>query len=279
MAANRIVIVPTADAGPQLIGPISAARFLWRHRQLTLHLARRQFDARFRGSALGWLLALVNPLLLLTVYTIVFTRFLGVGGDDPIGFAFRLFSALVFFGVFTDAVGRAPTLVAANPNFVKKVVFPLEVLPIVEVLAAAMAAVGSLAVLLVALGVTGRLSWWAAAVPIVLPALVSSTVGIAWIVAAIGVYVRDLASSIGVLLTVVLYLTPVFYELDALGDWRIVAQANPLAAVVDSGRRMLVRGGPPDWAGLGWSTAAGFLVAWAGFVWFRVAKRGFADVV
>lgn len=262
-----------------MIDPLAAARFLWRHRHLTLHLALRQFEARFRGSALGWLLALVNPLALLSVYTVVFTGFLGVGGDDPTGFAFRLFSALVFFGVFTETVARAPTLVIANPNFVKKVVFPLEVLPIVEVIAAAMAAVGSFAVLLVALGVTGRLTWWAAAVPVTLPALVLTTVGVAWIVAAIGVYVRDVASSIGVLLTVVLYLTPVFYELDALGEWRCVAQANPLAAVVDSGRRMLVRGEPPNWVGLACSTAAGLLVAWAGFVWFRVAKRGFADVV
>ncbi len=262
-----------------LVGPVHAMRFLWRNRRLTAHLARRSFDARFRGSALGWALALVNPLLMLGVYTVVFTRLLGVGAEDPVAFALRTFSALVLYGVFAEAVGRAPTLVVANPNFVKKLVFPLEVLAIVDVLAVAMVAACSLAILVVALAFFGRLSWWALAVPALLPALLSTTVGVAWIVAAVGVYLRDLAATIGPLLTVALYLTPVFYELDALGDWRGVAQINPLAAVVDGGRRMLALGVAPDWTGLAFATLGGASTAWIGFVWFRLARRGFADVL
>lgn len=280
MSSIRTVITPEVDSRWLHLSPVSLLRLLAQHRQLIGQLARRQVDARFRGSHLGRLLAVLNPLLLLGVYTLVFTTMLPIGdANDRLGFALRLFSALTVYQVFADTVGRAPLLVVGNPNYVKKVVFPLEVLPVAEMLAAAILACGSLVILLAALVVTGRLGTTALAFPLVVPPLFGVTLGIAWIMAALGVYVRDLASTIGVLLTVLLYLTPVFYDLDQLGQWRWLAELNPLAAVVDSGRAVLVLGRAPDWAGLAWSWLGGALVAYVGFVWFRLTKRGFADVL
>jgi lipopolysaccharide transport system permease protein len=250
------------------------------HRQLIGQLARRQVDARFRGSYFGRLLAFLNPLVLLGVYTLVFTKFLPIADpNDRVGFALRLFSSILLFTVFSETVSRAPTLVVGNPNYVKKVVFPLEVLPVAEMVAAAVLAGGNLVILLLALILTGKLGLMALAFPLVVPPLVMTTLGVAWIVAAVGVYVRDIASSMGVLLTILFYLTPIFYELDQFGSWRWLAELNPLAAVIDSGRRTLVMGGAPDGWGLVLSWVGGALVAYVGFVWFRLSKRGFADVL
>lgn len=279
MAATRTVITPQADSRSLHTNPLQLWRLLREHGQLVVQLARRQVEARFRGSFLGWFLALVNPLLLLAVYTLVFTGLLKVGGEDKLGFAFEVFSGMLLFAVFSDTVGRAPTLVTGNPNYVKKIVFPLEVLPVAELLAAAVMATFSLVILVVALAVTGRLTPWALCYPVVLPPLFLCTMGIAWIVTSLGVYVRDLASSIGVILTMLFYLTPVFYRLDSLREWQWLAELNPLAAVVDSGRRALVLGLEPDWRGVGVSWAVGAVTCWIGYVWFRLTKRGFADAL
>jgi lipopolysaccharide transport system permease protein len=280
VSSHRTVITPRAGGESLHLSPRSLWRALMDHRQLIAQLARRQVDARFRGSYLGRLLALVNPLLLLGVFTLVFTELLPIGDpDDRFGFALRLFSGLLLYSVFADTVGRAPTLVVGNPNYVKKVVFPLEVLAVAELMASALLACGSLLILLLALLVTGRLTVTAFAFPLVVPPVLCTTLGVAWMVTSLGVYVRDIASSIGVLLTILLYLTPVFYGLDQLGDWRWLAELNPLAAAVDSGRRALVLGAEPDWRGLAIAWGAGAVVAYLGFVWFRLTKRGFADVL
>jgi lipopolysaccharide transport system permease protein len=158
-------------------------------------------------------------------------------------------------------------------------VFPLEALTLADLLAAAVLAAGNLVVLLAALALAGKLTVTAVALPLVLPPLFGITAGAGWFLASLGVYVRDLASSIGVLLTVIFYLTPVFYELGQLGGWSWLGVLNPLAPVVDAGKRCLVHGVWPDWPSLAWSWLTGAVVAWLGFVWFRVTKRGFADVV
>ncbi|MEO6596286.1 MAG: ABC transporter permease [Planctomycetota bacterium] len=281
MSSFRTVITPDVDLRTLRLGPGSMLRLLWAQRQLIVQIARRQVEARFRGSLLGRLLALVNPLLLLGVYTLVFTTLMPMPGAaaDRFGFALKLFGGLLLYQVFAETVGRAPTLIVGNANYVKKGVFPLEVLPIADMLAAAMLAAGNLVVLVVALLLAGKLSVTALAFPLVLPPLFGVTAGVAWFMASLGVYVRDLASTIGVLLTMLLYLTPVFYEPADLGSWRWLADLNPLAGVFDAGRRALVHGTWPDWATLGQSWIGGALLAWLGFAWFRGTKRGFADVV
>jgi lipopolysaccharide transport system permease protein len=281
--SHRTVITPTLGAGLLQLGPASLLRSLLEQRQLIVQLARRQVEARFRGSHLGRLLAFLNPLLLLGVYTLVFTTLMPIGGTaagiDRVGFVLKLFTSLLVYQVFAETVGRAPTLIVGNPNYVKKVVFPLEVLPVAEMLAAAMLALANLLILVPALLITGKLGITAIAFPLVLPPLFCTTVGVAWLMASIGVYARDLAASIGVLLTVLFYLTPVFYELGDLGGWRWIAELNPLAGVVEAAKRSMVLGLWPEWRGLAWSWLAGSLVAYGGFVWFRMTKRGFADVL
>jgi lipopolysaccharide transport system permease protein len=283
VTAHRTVITPEVDLRTLRVGPGAMVQTLYAHRQLIEQLARRQFDARFRGSLLGRYLALLNPLLLLGIYSLVFLVLLPIGGPggsiDRVEFVLKLFGSLLIYQVFAETVGRAPTVVLSNQNFVKKVVFPLEVLPVADLIAAAALVLGNLAILLLALVVTGKLSWTVVAFPLLVPPLFGVTIGAAWLMASLGVYVRDLASSIGVLLTVLFYLTPVFYELSDLGRWQWLALLNPLAAVFESGKRVLVQGLWPDWATLAGSWLGSALIAWLGFVWFRVTKRGFADVL
>lgn len=278
MTSLRTVITPKAS-GPLALGPGQLLRLLYGQRHLIGQLAKRQVETRFRGSYFGALLVFVNPLLLLTAYALVLVGVLGVGGADRVGFVLRLFAAIVMFSVFQDTIGRSPTLITGNPNFVKKVVFPLEVLSVAEVLAATLLASASLLILLAALVVTGRFQPTALWFPVIVPPLLMVTLGVSWLVASLGVFVRDLASSIGVLLTTLSFLTPVFYELEQLQEWRWLAQLNPLAILVDTGCGLLVRGRPPDWVGIGGAWLVGALLMCLGFAWFRATKRGFADVL
>lgn len=280
MSTIRTVITPKVDARSLQIGPLHLLRLLRRHRQLIVQLARRQVDARFRGAYLGPALALLNPLLLLGLFTLVFTVVMPIASAaDRAGFALRLFAGMLLFSLFQDTVARAPTAVTGNPNYVKKVVFPLEVLPVADLFAAIVLAGGQLAILLIAVVATGRWTAWWLALPVVVPPIALVTLGIAWLVASLGVYVRDIAATIGVFVTMLFYLTPVLYDLDQLGEWRWLAELNPMAAAVDSGRRLLVTGSSPDWPALAVSYCASMVVAWIGFAWFRATKRGFADVL
>jgi lipopolysaccharide transport system permease protein len=259
---------------------------LVRNWPLIVQLARRDILGRYRGSALGVFWSFINPVLMLAVYTLVFSvvfrnRWPGSSSDRPLEFAIVLFAGLIVFGVFGECMQRAPGLIVSQPNFVKKVVFPLEIMPAVVLVAALFHAAISFLVLLVLIGVShGALEWTAVLEPLILFPLACLCMGLAWFFAALGVYVRDIGQVISVALSALMFLSPLFFPSSALpAALRWMTLVNPLAFPIESSRDLLVFGRMPDFGHLAAYTATCLVVLWGGFAWFQKSRNGFADVI
>lgn len=258
----------------------------WRHRHLIWQMAKRDAFGRYRGSMLGVLWSFVQPLLMLFVYTFVFGFvFRARTGVSPGGgrleFALFLFSGLIVFWLFSECVTRAPTLILTNVNYVKKVVFPLEVLPWVGILSTLFHLGMRLAVLLLFyVGVHLSLHWTTVLIPLVFLPLIFLCVGISWFLASLGVYVRDIGQTVGVIVTVAMYLSAIFYPVSALPESvRGYFMLNPLAFLADQSRAVVIWGRLPNWGGLALCFLFSLAVAWLGFYWFQRTRKGFADVL
>lgn len=271
----------------QPISPASLAASLWRNRQLLAQMTRREVVGRYKGSALGLAWSFFNPVFMLVVYTFVFSeifrsRWSGLGGDESkTQFALVLFVGMIVLGLFSEVVNRAPGLILANSNYVKKVVFPLEVLPVVNLGAALFHSLISLAVLLAAYALfNGALQWTAVFVPLVLLPLLILILGLAWMLASLGVFLRDVGQFVAILTTVLTFLSPVFYPVTAVPErFRSIIMLNPLTFIIEQARDVLIWGRLPDWFGLGVYTGAAMACAWCGYAWFQKTRKGFADVL
>lgn len=259
---------------------------LWHNRQLVVQLTRREVVGRYRGSLMGLAWSFLNPILMLVVYTFVFSVVFkarwGVTADEgKADFALILFVGMILHGLFAECVNRAPALILANANYVKKVVFPLEILPVVTLGSALFHAAISLVVLLaMQLIVSHSLPWTAFLFPLVLLPLVLATVGLAWLLASLGVYVRDIAQTTGIFTTVLMFMSPVFYPVSSLPEgYQRWIYLNPFTFILEEGRKTLVFGETVDW--LAWfpHVLGGLALAWVGFWWFQKSRRGFADVL
>ena len=261
-------------------------RSLWRNRQLIIQMARRDIASRYRGSLIGLAWSFINPILMLLVYTFVFSVVFkarwNVGGDESkTDFAIILFAGLIVFGLFSEIVNRAPSLVTSNVNYVKKVVFPLEILPGVALGSALFHSLISLFVLLLAQVIFNlSLPWTVIFFPLVLLPLVFFSMGIAWFLAAIGVFVRDVGQITGIFTTILMFMSAVFYPLSALPkEYQFWLGLNPLVLIITESRKALILGEMPDWASLGIALFASLAIAFAGFWWFQKVRKGFADVI
>jgi lipopolysaccharide transport system permease protein len=259
---------------------------LWRNRQLIVRMTRREVVGRYRGSVMGLAWSFFNPVLMLFVYTFVFSAVFkarwGVGEEESkANFAIILFVGMIVHGLFSECVNRAPGLILSNVNYVNKVVFPLEILPWVALGSALFHSLVSLAVLLLAILVFNQtFSWTSIFFPLVLLPLIFVTMGLAWFLSALGVYVRDIGQITGVFTMVLLFLSPVFYPVSALPqDYRILLHLNPLTLIIEESRKVLIFGRLPDWAALGAALLVGFALSAAGFWWFQKIRKGFADVL
>ena len=266
--------------------PIALIKSLWCNRYLIAQMTRRDVVGRYKGSVLGLVWSFLTPILMLVVYTFVFSVVFkarwGTDGDDSkTQFALVLFVGMIVHGLFSEVLNRAPGLILSNVNYVKKVVFPLHVLPVIAMGAALFHASISLIVLLIALVLfNGQLHWTAIFIPVVLLPLVILTLGIAWILASLGVFLRDVGQTVGIITTVMLFLAPIFYPITALPEEiRPWIMANPLTFIIEEARKVLIVGRMPYWAGLGVYTVAATSVAWVGFAWFQKTRKGFADVL
>jgi lipopolysaccharide transport system permease protein len=256
------------------------------HRELIGQLVRRDVIGRYRGSLLGVAWSLFNPILMLLVYTFVFsfvfkTRWGGDAGDSHTSFAILLFVGMIVHALFSEVANRAPALILANISYVKRVVFPLEILPWVTLGSALFHGTVSLIVLLAAqLLFNHGLPWTLILFPLLLVPFLTLIIGIAWFLAATGVYVRDIAQTIGIITMVMLFLSPVFYPLSSLPPrTQIAFYVNPLTFMIEESRKVLLLGQLPSWGGLFVYSLIAMAVAWGGFWWFQKTRRGFADVV
>lgn len=268
--------------------PFKLVHSVWSHRQLIWSLTKRDITGRYKGSFFGIFWTLLTPVLMLSVFTFVFgeimqARWGGAGAEQQgsLDFAAALFAGLLLFNFFSECVSRAPSLIISNANYVKKVVFPLEVLAITTLLAALFHLVAGYLILLVLL----QLSNWAIPatlvyVPIVIFPFLFLVVGLTWALSAVGVYLRDVGQLIGPVLTAAMFLSPIFYSLSSVDEkFRWIYMLNPLTYVIEQTRALLLLGQTPDWSSLASYSLLSVVVAYGGFVVFQATRRGFADVL
>jgi lipopolysaccharide transport system permease protein len=258
---------------------------LWRNRALIKAMAQREVVGRYRGSVLGILWSFFNPVFMLLVYTFVFSvvfnaRWSG-GSESKTEFALILFAGLIVFNLFAECFNRAPGLILANVNYVKKVVFPLEILPWVALGSALFHAMISLGVWLLAyLILFGVPHITVLLLPMVILPLLMLIMGLTWGLASLGVYLRDVSQFIGISTTVLMFLSPIFYPITALPEkYRDLLSMNPLAPAIGQARDVLFWGKVPNLTLLFVYLLVAALVAWLGFAWFQKTRRGFADVL
>lgn len=256
-----------------------------RYRDLISQLVRREFQSRFRGATLGVLWAVITPLITVLVFAFVFGVVFQAkwGGTQPTteNFVIIVLVGMAVHGILAEALGRAPGAIVSQPAYVKKVVFPLEILPIVVTVNAVLNAAITLLVVLVASAVMNRgLDPTVLLLPIVLLPYIVLIAGVVLFVSAIGVYIRDMTQIVSMVTMLALFLAPIFYPITAVPEqYRYLLYLNPLTFIVEQARLVALFGGMPDWPGLGIYAAAAVLVAWLGYCWFQKARNGFADVI
>lgn len=257
---------------------------LIRHRSLVLELTKREFTGRYRGSFGGVAWSFVQPLFLLSIYTIAFgvilkTRW-GTSGDTAT-YALMLFAGLIVFNAFSECLTKSSTLITTNPNFVKKVVFPLELLPVVTV-----GTVLIHAMIAITVWFSGYILLFglpkpsAAFFPIILACLVPVLLGIAWLFSAIGVVIRDISQATGMLNHALLFLTPIFYSIESAPPMlKNALMLNPLTFIVEQLRAVLFLGNMPNFIGLLIYFVIASLFAWCSLELFKRLRPTFADMV
>lgn len=267
------------------ISPLELLASPWRHRGLLKSLVVREVAGRYRGSALGLLWSFFNPLLMLAVYTFVFgvvfaARWTGGTGAKS-EFALILFAGLLMFNFFAECFTRAPTLIIGHANYVKKVVFPLEILPWMVLGSALFHLLISLLVWLIAYAIFfGWPNPEILLLPLVLVPFTLFTLGVCWFLASLGVYLRDVAQITGVLTTVLMFISAVFYPVEALpAPIQPLMLFNPLLVPIEMSRQVLFFGHAPSWTLLSVYSLGALGFAWLGFAWFQKTRRGFADVL
>ena len=267
------------------ISPVTLVKSLRENRSLIFSLIKREVVGRYRGSAMGILWSFFNPVLMLAVYTFVFSvvfkaRWAG-GSDSKTEFALVLFAGLIVFNLFSECINRAPSLILNNANYVKKVIFPLEILPVVALGSAMFHFFISLIVWVVFyLLFFGLPDFFIFDLFLVILPLALVIVGLSWILASLGVYLRDVSQIIGVVTTVLMFLSPIFYPVVSLPEeYRPFMELNPITFVVEQARDVMIWSKDLDWSGWAFQMLFSTLVAWLGFAWFQKTRKGFADVL
>lgn len=263
-------------------------RTILQNRSLVWQMTKRNVEMRYRGSMLGLVWSFVHPLMMLCVYTFVFSVVFkarwGVevtGGSGKGAFAVIMFCGMAMFNLFSESINSSSLCVVGNPNFVKKVIFPLEILPFAQVCTTFFLGMAWFVLLFFgAWIILGSLSWTMLLLPVILLPLLVFTLGVTYFVASFGVYVRDTPYMIGVILQVLFFATPIFYPINAVPErFRIWLELNPLTVFIDQARSVFLYGQLPNWKFLGCAALVSIVVLQLGFFFFQRTKKGFADVL
>ena len=267
-------------------GPWRLAATVWQHRHLLGQLVHRDAIGRYRGNYLGVFWSFLNPLLLLAIFTVVFRlifkgKFSGRPDEGPTDFALQLFAGLIIFNVIAECISRAPSLILLNANYVKKVVFPVELLPLMVVLSSMFHLFVSLIPLAVAElylhgGLPPGAAWW----PMLTLPLCALSLGVAWLLSALGVFLRDLGQLAVALIQILMYASAVFYSTARVPvEVQPFVRMNPLAFLCEQSREVFVWGAPMDWSSYGWTLLVSLVVMFLGYAVFMRVRHAFADVV
>ena len=252
---------------------------------LARQLVHREIIGRYKGSIFGLLWSFINPLILLAVYTFVFsfvfkTRW-GTGTDSRVEFALALFTGLIIHGLLSECINRAPFQILNNTSYVKKVMFPLETLSWITLLSTLFHTVISLLVWFIFFFTVNHfIHTTIVFLPIILTPLIFYSLGLSWFLASLGVYLRDISQITGIFSTLLMFMAPIFYPLSAIPDkYQIYLYLNPLTFIIEQARNAMMWGKTPEWPGLLLTLLISLATAWAGFSWFQKTRKGFADVL
>jgi len=266
------------------LGLFSNVLWLWRFRDLIALMVRRDLLGRYRGSVMGAFWTIINPVGHLLIYIFLFCIVLKVrfGTDaSTSNFALYLMSGLLPWGALSESLARATTAIAEQSNLVKRVVFPLEILPLVIVLSSLLSEVIALVILVgAAFLYQGTVHWTIAFLPLIMLSQTMFTGGLSWLFASLGVYIRDMRHMIILALQVWMYTTPIIYPASALPDnLQFLIWINPMAGIVGDYRLVILEGAPPDWSFYALYTIIATLLWFGGFYFFQKTKKSFADVM
>lgn len=270
----------------EALTPATLIADLWPYRGLIGQMTWREFHQRYRATSLGILWALAQPLLMLAVYTFVFSvvfqaRLGGRSDESRIDFALAIYSGLVVFNLFAGSLTQAATSIASQPNYVKKVVFPLQTLPVSIALSNAILAMINLGLLCAfSLIFRGALPLTAVCIPLILVPALMLSLGLSFFLASLGVYVRDVVHVVAIVLQVLFFMTPIFYSIERLpAAMQAAIRLNPLSPLVESARAALLWGEWPSWGWFLLALCLSALVLQVGYAWFVKTRGGFADVL
>ncbi|CAJ1317918.1 ABC transporter permease [Paenibacillus nuruki] len=252
---------------------------------LLKQLVKRDIASRYKGSFLGIMWSFIIPVLMLVVYTFVFSVvFKGrwsAQSDNHLEFAMIIFSGITVFNFFSEVINRSPSLIIGNSNYVKKIVFPLELLSVSAILTAMVHAAISFAILLMGLIFFGQgIHYTIIFLPLVLLPIVLITLGASWFLSSLGVYIRDINHIIGVMTSALMFLSPIFYSVDSVPEkLKGLYDLNPLSHTVEDMRNIIIWGRVPDFSWIIIGTVIGIITSILGYYWFKKTRGGFADVL
>ncbi len=269
----------------KFMSPLAILSHLYQYRNLIRQMTVREVKGKYKGSFLGTVWAFIQPLLLLAVYTFVFSVIFrarwGTMGDSKLGFAMALFAGILTFNIIGEPVNGAPSLILGYENYVKKVIFPLEILPAIKLLATVInSCFGMIILIITTIIVNHTLHWTIIFLPVIWVSVSLFSLGWTYFLAALGVFVRDVDASVGLFVTVMLFLSPIFYPLSAVPPaLRNILKINPISTFVEDARRVILWGQPPDWPWYFVSLFISVIFFVLGFIWFMKTKKAFADVL
>ncbi|MCF8567859.1 ABC transporter permease [Alicyclobacillus tolerans] len=255
------------------------------YRNISLEFIKRDISMQYKGSYLGFFWSFLNPLFMLVIYTFVFgfvfKQKWNIPSSNQMMVAFILFSGLIPFNLFSGVFARAPGLIINNANYVKKVVFPLEIFPIMAMGTSVFNALISYLILVIGVLIfLGKLYWTMLLFPIVLIPIILLSIGLGWFISSLGVFLRDIGQIINIMVSAIMFLTPIFYPLSSIPKpFLPLYNLNPIAPVVDNMRTIVIWGQTPDWNTYFVDLTISSLIALAGFWWFQKTKKGFSDVL
>ncbi len=262
--------------------PLFIARRIWTHRSLVRQLTLRAVRDRYSGAYLGVLWSLSQPLLRLGVYCFLFLLIFKPRAQEVTRgqFVVGLFCGLIIYRVFAETVARSPNLVTTKRSFVKNVVFPLEVLPVVSLGASFLLFLGPLVILLIALVVLAEIPATIVLFPLTLLPLLMLTLGLSWWLSSMGVYIGDVSHAVRFVTQMLFFMSPIIWRVSFLPPaYQKYAYLNPLAVIIENSRAVVIHGEMPDWPRLIVVITASAVLMALGFVWFNKTKKGFGDVL
>lgn len=248
-------------------------------------LIKRDMASRYQGTIGGFLWAFATPLLMLFVYSFVFgvifdSKF-NVEGSKETSFSFAIFFALLLFNVFSESLSRSTQLIRSNQNYVKKIVFPLHLLPFVPLGSSLFHMAIGFGIWALFYGlVVGPITFQFIFLPLYLIPLIGFSLGCLWLVSAISVYIRDFEQVIGPFITGLLFLSAVFYPISSVPEaYRTFMYLNPLAVIIDDARLCIMFGQAPNYIDIAVLSFYSIVFAGLGLFTFQKLRKGFADVI